>query len=299
MDLREKSRIQTIALAKFSEVQPRLMNALLAHFKELDIIIEADAGALMTVSGMDAETANRISQTKDRMDEAESYHNLLKSQDTFIVTRFEENFPPHLFELNDPPSFIYYRGHLPEPTGKIVAIAGTDNPSNEGLELTATLCKKLAEENVEIVANLSQGIAAAAHLGAKGNGGRSFGVLNRSFDQIESVENRALAIDIAADGGLICEFSNENEFDIEPYKYSNRIIAGIPNAVILTEFYSESKVVIDLMEFCFEIGKMIFIYINPEKGPLSDEKSLDLATRCGVIPIEGLDKIDLIINSLV
>ncbi len=50
---------------------------------------------------------------------------------------------------------------------------------------------------------------------------------------------------------------------------------------------------------CEEIGKMVFIMVDPENGAIADKKSLTLALENGAIPIEGYDKLDDIVRSLV
>lgn len=291
--------VQTIALCKFAGVTPRLMQALLVHYENIERIFNTDAGSLMTIAEMEAEMANRIANVADYMDDAQTFYDLLKAQDIHMISLFEKQYPANLLELNDPPSFIYYRGELPSADKKIVAIAGTSKPSNEGMELTASLSKKMSEAGVQIVAALNSGIAAASHLSATVSGGQSFGILTGGLAKIEPEENRALAIDVVKNGGLIAEYSPEVEIDEVDYRTTNRIIAAMAQAVVVTEFYDDSVVLLDLLDCCAEIGKLVFILIDPIHGALTETEALNRAVSNGAIPMVGLDKIDDIIRSLV
>lgn len=289
----------TVALSHFANVHPRMMQALLNRYGSLEKILSVDAGSLMCIDGITADQANKISQSKDKLEDAAVYVELMVQSSISLVSRFEKHYPSRLFELNDPPSFLYYRGELPGNDNKLVAVSGTHEASIQGIELTSNVCKHLAESGVHTVTSLNSGIDAAVHLGTKGAGGKSFAVLDCGIEKIESDEDRALAADIANGGGLISEYAPDFSLLRKRYKSSNRLIAGIAQAVILTEFYETNLNTLDLLECCLQIGKMAFIIIDPKAGGLTDQASLNKAVSCGAIPMVGLEKIDDIIKSLV
>lgn len=291
--------LQTIALCRFAGVQPRLMQALLTYFENLDRILKADAGALMTVQGMATEQANAITRASDQIEKAQQFYDVIRSQDINLVSRFEPDYPQRLFELNDPPSFLYYKGKLPSPELKIAAIVGTSKASNNGLELTAHLAKACAEQDVQIISGIDSGISSSAHLSAAAADGISFGVVRSGFGKIQPESSLALANDISARGGIITEHSPEFDPPKDEYKASNRIIASIAQAVVITEFYHDSEEVMDLLLCCSEIGKLVFLLIDPKHGALTEEKAINAAVTHGAIPMVGLDKIDDIIKALV
>ena len=294
-----KAIIQSIALAHFAGVKPRLMQVLLNRYGSLEHIFSANAGSLMAIDGMTTDQANRISQAYEEIDEAETYYKLMLQSEISLISRFEHDYPQRFFELNDPPTFLYYRGELPSNDSKLVSVSGSSQPSNEGIELTTNVSKKLAALQVETISSLNSGIDSAVHLGTKASEGKSYALLDCGFDNIYPEENRPLAIDIVSSGGLITEFPPNMKFDQKKYKASNRLIAGISQALILTEFYKEDEITLDLLECCLQIGKMVFVIIDPKFGGLTDKSSLDRAVSCGAIPMVGLEKIDDIVKSLV
>lgn len=292
-------KIATIALIRYGEVHPRMMEALLRHFGNVERIIKSDSGTLMSIEGMSAEYANNIMYAADHLNEAKIFYQSLLEKEIMVNSRFDDDYPVNLFELNTPPSLLYHRGILPDRTKKIAAIAGSKKATNEGIELTTTLAKQLVEADVEIVSGLSGGISTAAHLGAKAAGGKSYALLESGHENIFPEEYRPLAIDIVQQGGLISEYPPEVENEYGNFKSTNRILAAFAQAVIITEFYEDDKVVEDLLNCCSQIGKMIFVLIDPKYGGLTDEKGLSKAVQCGAVPMVGLEKIQDIIVSLV
>ncbi|MEW6411054.1 MAG: DNA-processing protein DprA [Candidatus Zixiibacteriota bacterium] len=291
--------IRILALSHFSSVQPRLLEVLIRHYGSLERIMATDAGSLMAVAGMTAEIANRVAEAPSKMTQARQYYELLRSKNVNFVSRFDSDYPKLLFELNDPPTLLYYRGTLPNENSKIVALAGGDRATSEGIELTVEAAKKFAEAGVQVISSLDRGIDSATHLGAKVGAGRSFSVLDSGVDEIYPDESRPLAIDIVKDGGLISEYPPDQKYHTENFKSSNRIIAGLSQAVVMTEFYDHSMRALDLLSCCSQIGKLVFILIDPRHGALTDKNSLETAYSSGAIPMVGLHQIDEIVKSLV
>ena len=123
--------------------------------------------------------------------------------------------------------------------------------------------------------------------------------MNNGHEEIVTPEDKAIAIDIIKNGGLISEYPFDQKSKKDSYKESNRIIVGLAQAVIVTEFYEHSVITMDLLKCCAQIGKLVFIMIDPRHGALADKESINKAISYGAIPMVGLDKIPDIIQSLV
>lgn len=294
-----KTVIHILALCQFAGVHPRLLEILLREYGSIENIFQADAGSLMGITGMTAGIANRVADAKSQLPRAEQYYTELKQRDINMVSRFDNAYPQRLFELNDPPTLLFFRGSLPVETAKVAALAGSQRASAEGIELTVELAKRLALAGVQVISSLAHGIDSATHLGSRTGNGNSFSVLQSGLDRIFPEDNQPLAIDIVKNGGLLTEYPPEFEFQTDHYKASNRIVAALAQAVIVTEFYSDSAATVDLLKCCGQIGKLAFVMIDPKYGALTDKDSLNMAVTHGAIPMVGLDKIDDIIQSLV
>ena len=291
--------VQMLTLVKYGQVTPRMYEALIARFGSIEKVLQADAGSLGAISGMTAKAANSVAKCRRSLPLAEEFLNMLEARDIRVSSQFDGDFPTLLFELNDPPPLLYVRGSLPEPARKSVALVGTSEASNEGIEMTTRLAKTFAENRVQVISTLRGGIGDAAHLGCRAVEGHSFAVLEGGFDAVLDEENMPVAIDIVHHGGVISEYQPDQAVSETGLVESNRLIVGLSQAVVVTEFYGNSIRTLDLLKFCSQIGKLVFVMIDPEHGAFSDEKALGLALEYGAIPLKGYDKVDDIIKSLV
>ncbi|HOP07710.1 MAG TPA: DNA-processing protein DprA [candidate division Zixibacteria bacterium] len=293
------SDVILLALVRYGRVEPRLMDRLLRLFESPSGILVAEREQLAEIEGLNEDHLDDLVSVIDNLDAAADYLSLLNQREILVTSRMDHTYPGNLFELNDPPSLLFRRGKLPDPALKRVAVTGTDNPSNEGIELTVKLCRRLAEEKVQIISTLRRGIDAAAHIGANSGKGCSFAVLETGFDELPTDEIMPVAMSILGEGGIISEHLPEAEIGASGFHGSNRILAALAQAVVFTEFYSDSERTLDMLQCCAEIGKLCFVLIDPEHGAFTDETSLARAVECGAIPMKGLDKIDDIIKALV
>ncbi|MEA1979729.1 MAG: DNA-processing protein DprA [candidate division Zixibacteria bacterium] len=299
MNSDKKIRQQVVALCKFAGVSPRTFTSLMHYYGSLDRIVNSDAGTLMAIENMSTDLANKISHSNEYMEAAEEYLETMSDRKIGLITRFDKEYPGQLLELNDPPPMFYLRGKFFDKDKKIVAISGTEKATNKGIELTINIVEKFVKENVQLVTSLRKGIDAAAQLGYSTNNGFSCAVLDNGFDNIIPEDNVPLAIDITKNGCILSEYAPDSKFSVENYKESNRLIASIAQAVIITEIYNNSEKVLDLLKCCNEIGKLCFIIVDPVTGAHADKESLNKAVTLGAIPMVGLEKIDDIIVSLV
>jgi DNA processing protein len=293
------TKTRVVALCRYAGINARLFHALMQHFGTLDRIIRADSGKLMAIDGIDAETANRISDAGKHINDANEHIADLERREIRLVTRFDDTYPRLLFELNDPPAMLYIRGSLPDSHQKSLAIVGTDDATHHGIELTVKVATKVAQDGVQVISSLNRGIDIATHLGSKTGGGHSFAITESGFDNPYPKENTSVAVDITTHGGIISEFGPEATYQKTNYRFANRILVGTAQAVVVTELYSDSARILDLLAFCGEIGKLSFILIDPNHGALADQNALNMAVKHGAIPMVGLNKLDDIVTALV
>jgi len=288
-----------LALTRYAGVTPRMMDVLLRRFGAPEMICRAGNAALESIEGLSPDMATAITACVENTAAAEEYLEQLSNRDIEIRSCLEPTYPSNLFELNDPPSLLYFRGRLPDRSARTVALCGTRVPGQEGIELTTRLAKMMASAGVQVVSGLDGGIAAAAHLGARAAEGTSFAISSLGFDDVALAEQMPLAIDIVRVGGIIGELAPDDSPGEEPFRAANRIIAAMAQAVVVTEFYPESAHTLDLLDCCRQIGKLTFIMIDDRWGALTDETSLARAVEGGAIPMVGWDKVHDIIKSLV
>ena len=288
-----------LALVRFAGINSRALDWLLKRFSTPHEIMNAGSKELSEYSNISSEISERIAAVDEKLESAEKFYRELQARDIKVISRLDADYPERLYELNDPPALFYLRGSLPENDKKTVAIVGASKATAEGIALTSKLSAAFSKAGVQIVSSFGKGNDYAVHLGSKAADGASFAVLDAGFDHIDSETDMPVAIDLVRSGGVLSEYAPDVKFGKTNYKESNRIIAGLSQAVVITEIYENSKHVHDLLKFCHQIGKLVFFSVESENGALSDEKSLTKIARHGAIPMVGLKKVDDIIASLV
>ena len=287
---------QLLTLCHLGDIGPRMFEALFRALGSAGSILSASGPELDAIS---AGAADRVRTAFDSLERAEELLTGLKQREIRIINRFEENYPPLLIQLNDPPPLIFVRGRMPVNQAKSVALLGADTATNQGIELTTRLAREFAGRDLQIVSSLSGGIANAAHLACKSAGGQSFAVIDRGFDNIERDADIPLAIDVAQSGGVISEYLPDKQVSNNSWQDCNRLIVGLAHAVVVPEIYADSERALDVVKFCNQIGKLLFLVIDPEIGALADESSLTSAAMNGAVILEGMDKMDMLIKALV
>jgi DNA processing protein len=153
-----------------------------------------------------------------------------------IVTFLEEDYPPLLKEIFDPPVLLYYRGELPEPSQRLVAVAGTRKPGGAASAQAFSLGRELGLAGLPVVSGLALGIDALAHRGNIEGGGKTIAVLGSGADYVYPTSNKELARRILDTGGcMLSEFPPGTR----PFKWNfparNRIFSGLCRGVVIVE----------------------------------------------------------------
>ncbi len=291
--------VQLVALTRFGGMTPRMFDLLFQRFGDLGGILDASIESLQTIDGISASAAKKLANAYKHLEKSATFVSELQDRDIRIRTRFDADYGTLLSELNDPPPLLYLRGKMPNPAAKSVTLVGTDAATERGIDLTTRVARLFGEAGVQVVSSLVGGNDAAAHLGARAAGGLTYAVIDTGFDHIASAEEMPLAIDIARNGGLLSEYPPDFDISKSTLEASDRLLVALGQAVVVTEVYTGSRRTRDIIEFCKQIGKMGFLVIDPAYGPLADQNSVELAMRSGVIPMEGLERVQDIIKVLV
>lgn len=135
-----------------------------------------------------------------------------KSEDMGIkmVSRFDSDFPSNLLNtVNergklDVPVMLYYKGDLSITTKPAIAIIGTREPSPQGRIAGELFGEFFASHDFNIVSGLAVGCDTAGHRGAlKSASGATTAFLAHGLDTVYPPENKSLADEIVAKGGLL------------------------------------------------------------------------------------------------
>lgn len=150
-----------------------------------------------------------------------------------IVLLGDPWYPPLLREIEGPPALLYVRGTL-EPAAPRVALVGSRDADDYGLEVARQLAEGLARARVQIVSGGARGIDAAAHAGALWGAGTTVAVLGCGIDVVYPPEHGELYERLARGGGaVITELPPGTAPGPRNFPRRNRIISGLSSATVV------------------------------------------------------------------
>jgi DNA processing protein len=215
-----------------------LFKRLIDRFHSPETILEASHKDLVEVDGVTPRLADRIKRQKI-CDSVKPDLDLVMQKGYQIVTLIDNDYPPLLLQIPDPPPFLYVFGRL-DNSFRNIAIVGSRNATGYGILTTRRLCHDLAKLQMTIVSGMALGIDSAAHEGALMGKGHTIAVLGSGLERIYPEQNRKLFYQIAENGAVISEFPLKTEPDAHNFPRRNRIISGISLGTVVVEATNRS-----------------------------------------------------------
>jgi DNA processing protein len=210
-------------------------------------------------------------ESKKKLDSEKDLESL-KSKGIKVITLFDENYPERLSQIYDPPIVLYYKGQIPD-TKNAIAIVGTRKITGYGRMVTEKFAGSLADSGIVIVSGLARGVDTVAHQSAVNVKGQTIAVLGGGLLKLFPAENTRLAEEIADGcGAVISEFSPTQPSTPGNFPARNRIIAGLSQAVLVTEAAEDSG---SLITARVALEENRDVYAIP--GPITSDVSMGTA----------------------
>jgi len=152
-----------------------------------------------------------------------------------VLSIRDEDYPPLLRLIHDPPDSLYVRGNIAALQRPQLAVVGSRKASPAGLRLARGLCRQAAASGLHICSGLALGIDAAAHRGALDGGGGTVAVMGTGIDQLYPARHRAMAGELLEKGCLVTEFPPGTPPRRGNFPRRNRLISGISLGVLVVE----------------------------------------------------------------
>jgi len=233
-----------IIFAHFPKSNFKRYQQLLAAFSNLDNAWEAEFGDLKNIGWKD-EIINEFLLWKDKFD-AEKAKNILKQEGIKCITQLDDDYPPLLKEIYDPPFCLFVRGDINNISNPI-AVVGPRKFSPYGKQITEELVSELTNYGVEIISGLAFGIDSIAHNSTLKSNGRTIAVLGSGINKkhISPVANVELSERIINSGGAIMsEYPPGGLASKYTFPRRNRIVAGISLGTLVIEATEKSGALI-------------------------------------------------------
>jgi DNA processing protein len=203
-----------------------------------------------------------------------------------FVTPRDDEYPPSILELDDPPVALFVRGARIDMTELRVAIVGARRCSSLGGEIARDLGRRLGSAGVCVVSGAAYGIDAASHRGALDAGGRTIAVLGSGIDVAYPRSSADLIARIAETGSVVSEYAPGVPAEPHRFPARNRIVVALASALVVVEgtATSGSRISVD---HALDLGRDVFAVPGLVTSPLA-EVPLALI-RDGATMIRGAD----------
>ncbi|HEY4207107.1 MAG TPA: DNA-processing protein DprA, partial [Puia sp.] len=231
----EKELLYQLALGRIPGIGPVYTRRLLHHFGEPSAIFHASATALEEVFRLGSKRASDIVRFRD-FSAAEKEMAFLQKYSIRPLFITDKDYPQRLLRRPDAPVLLFFKGQADLNASKAIAIIGTRSPSDYGRQATERLIRDMASiPGILIISGLAYGVDAIAHQAALRYHIPTIGILGHGLDQLYPREHTRLAKDMVKEGGLLTKFTTGTKPDAFNFPIRNRIVAGMSDAVIITE----------------------------------------------------------------
>src|SRR5581483_1802683 len=223
-----------IALNMVRRIGPRTANLLLDQFGSPANVFAASRAALVA-TGLKPDTISELHDSAI-LEKANAEIEKLEQLGARVVTIDDDDYPPLLREIYDPPIALYVRGNLSLAHERpCLAGVGSRRCSTYGVNASQSLSRALAEQGITIVSGLARGIDAAAHRGALEALGATIGVIGTGLDVTYPKEHARLTDEVIANGAVVSEFPLGTPPLAQNFPYRNRILSGLCFGVLVVE----------------------------------------------------------------
>jgi len=210
----------------------------------------------------------------------------IKKNSVAVITFFDESYPALLREIACPPPVLYVKGNSAVLSEFSLAIIGSRNATNYGVNMACEFSRRLSALGVVIVSGLARGIDTAAHTGALTN--KTVAVLGSGLLNIYPRENKRLVDLILKNGAVVSEFPLNTEPLKENFPRRNRIVSGLSKGVVVVEAAMKSGALITA-NFALEQNREVFA-IPGKPGDIFSEGANSLIQN-GAKLVQSIDDI--------
>ena len=263
----DDTRRSWLALAWFDGFGCRTLHKLHAQVKDAAWDI---APTRLLEFGCKPHTVERFLEYRARTDP----HKLAESLDEMgiqFVLITDDDYPPLLRQISDPPVALFVRGSLEGCKRQAVAVVGTRRNTPYGKRAAEWIGEELAKHGVTIVSGLAGGIDTIVHETGVRAGTTCLAVLGSGIDEGSIYPRSNLALSkriIEAGGALISEFGPGTEGLKHHFPLRNRLISGLSRATVVVEAAEKSGSLITA-HFALEQNRDVFSV----PGPITSDTS--------------------------
>ena len=211
-----------------------------------------------------------------------SVEKTMAAEDIHFCSRKSPLFPGALSKIGDCPVGFFYKGKLPAPDKRLIAVVGARGCTSYGAVMARQITRQLVRAGFGIVSGMALGIDACAQEAALEAGGTSVAVLGCGVDRCYPPGNIGLYTELCKGGCLISEFPCSSSPLRIHFPLRNRLISGLSEAVVVIEARKKSGALITA-DYALEQGRDVYALPGRVGDPLSEGCNDLIAQGSGII----------------
>ena len=235
--------VAACALSAVPGVGASSLARLVGEFKSLSNAMHAGPEAILRAGDrlrLRQETLDFLAREPDLLELGEWAVNAARAAGARVILLGDEWFPPLLRQIGNPPALLYVRGHL-APDIRRIAVVGSRDADEQGLELARSFGDGFARAGVQVVSGGARGVDQAVHDGVLWGSGTTVAVLGSGIDVPYPPENAELLDRIARGAGaVVSELPPGTQPSRHTFPRRNRIISGLSEAVVVVRAQRQS-----------------------------------------------------------
>ena len=196
----------------------------------------------------------------------------LAGDDQRLLKCTDEDFPPQLEAIPDPPAALFVKGDPGLLLRPQIGIVGARRAQPPGLANARRFASELATGGLLVTSGMADGIDGAAHEAALDAGEPTIAVIGTGPDRVYPRKHHALAQRIASQGAIVSEFPPGAASQPAHFPQRNRIIAGLRLGVLVVEAGLRSGSLITARQ-AGEQGREVFALPGSIHNPLAERLS--------------------------
>lgn len=218
-----------------------------------------------------------------------------------MLPRGSPNYPIFLSQISDPPELLHVLGNVDAINKDCIAIVGTREPTEYGIDAAKKLGALFAERGYVIVSGLADGIDTAAHQGALEVNGLTVAVLAHGLNTVYPIKNKELADTILRNNGaLVSEYPWGTTVNRSYFIARDRIQTGLSLGVFVVETGIRGGTM-HTVKFCKEQKRTLIVLKHPPDligHPKTHGNAQLISEKRADIVFETDDDIDLVISEM-
>lgn len=202
-----------------------------------------------------------------------------------LIYCFDLCYPRALFDLEDFPLVLLYRGDRALLERPAISVVGTRQPSSDGHAMCRILGNALAEGGYVAISGLAFGVDASIHRGMLASRGKTIAVIPSGLHAITPASHLQLADSILDHGGLLLSerplLAGAMRHD---YLARNRLIAALAEKVVIVESGGAGGT-LNTAHWAVNLGRQVYAMPGSIRNPVA--VGTNQLIKEGAVPITG------------